>query len=214
MAMVKKLFRKPARMKAGRALQMTQRRSKPSTSTMPLNPLLRLQQTIGNQAVGRLIQAKLKVGQPEDKYEREADRVAERVMRMPEPRTSPATTGLQSQINGLRGGGRRLPDTLRSFFGPRFGYDFSQVRIHSDAHAAESARSLNARAFTMGRDIVFGAGQYEPGTAMGNRLLAHELTHVIQQRAAHALDPAAAFSTEVASAPPPISPWTIGSFSM
>jgi hypothetical protein len=73
-----------------------------------------------------------------------------------------------------------LPDAVRSFFEPRFGQDFSKVRVHTDSRAARSARDLNARAFTLGRDIVMGAGQYSPGTSEGKRLLAHELTHVIQ----------------------------------
>ena len=64
---------------------------------------------------------------------------------------------------------------------PRFGHDFSGVRIHSDPRAATLASTLNARAFTLGRDIVFGRGEYSPGTAGGNRLLAHELAHVVQQ---------------------------------
>ena len=66
---------------------------------------------------------------------------------------------------------------------PRFGHDFGKVRVHSDSRAAESARAVNARAFTVGHDIVLGAGQLEPGTAAGQRLLAHELTHVVQQSA-------------------------------
>ena len=61
------------------------------------------------------------------------------------------------------------------------GFDFSQVRIHTDTRAAESARAVNAAAYTVGRDIVFGEGQYQPHTAHGQRLLAHELTHVAQQ---------------------------------
>jgi hypothetical protein len=65
---------------------------------------------------------------------------------------------------------------------PRFGRDFSQVRVHTDARAAESAQAVNAFAYTVGQDIVFGAGQYRSGTA-GNQLLAHELTHVVQQPA-------------------------------
>lgn len=67
----------------------------------------------------------------------------------------------------------------------RFGHDFSQVKVHSDARAAESARGVNALAYTVGRDIVFGAGQYTPKTTKGRRLLAHELTHVLQQRGAN-----------------------------
>jgi hypothetical protein len=64
---------------------------------------------------------------------------------------------------------------------PRFGHDFSQVRVHTDARAAESARNINALAYTVGRDVVFGAGQHSPHTREGKRLMAHELTHVTQQ---------------------------------
>jgi hypothetical protein len=67
---------------------------------------------------------------------------------------------------------------------PRFGHDFSQVRVHADARAAESAEAVNARAFTVGQHIVFGAGLYAPSTRAGQHLLAHELTHVTQQRGA------------------------------
>ena len=88
---------------------------------------------------------------------------------------------VESQISSLRGSGQPLPQPLRAFFEPRFGYDFSQVRLHSDARAAESARNLQAKAFTIGRDIVFGAGQYVLEKPQGWHLVAHELTHVIQQ---------------------------------
>jgi hypothetical protein len=96
-------------------------------------------------------------------------------------RTPEVTPDLKARLNAIRGGSRPLPQSDRAFFEPRFGYDFSQVRIHTDARAAEAARTLNARAFTIGQDVVFGAGQYGPGTPVGKRLLAHELTHVIQQ---------------------------------
>lgn len=76
-----------------------------------------------------------------------------------------------------RGGGQPLDTATRAFMKPRFGHDFSRVRIHADERAAESAQSINALAYTVGNDIVFGAGQYAPMTAMGQRLLAHELTH-------------------------------------
>ena len=198
----------------------------------------------GNQAVQRLfnpgvIQAKLKIGQPGDKYEQEADRIAQQVMRMPEqqvqrscvdsscfnnpvkkeliqsePLSLPVssliqrqsteikrkkkteeffqtkrTTGgnsevfsdIDSSINSLKGSGQPLSQKTRSYFEPRFGHDFSDVRVHSDAHAAQSAAAINARAYTLGRNIVFGAGQYQPDVKQGQRLLAHELTHVIQQ---------------------------------
>jgi Domain of unknown function (DUF4157) len=81
----------------------------------------------------------------------------------------------------LRSPGRPLDAETRAFFEPRFGHEFSQVRLHADARAAESARAVQAHAYTVGRDVVFGAAQYAPGTGAGNRLLAHELTHVVQQ---------------------------------
>lgn len=215
-----------------------------------------------------LIQTKLKIGQPDDKYEQEADRTAEQVMRMPGSRLSssagdsslanttiprsktiqrvcatcseeyksaenedrpaePAnpcsefrireqgliqtkqippliqrlksfdkeliqakTTGdvtpevtpaVSSSIQLLQGGGRPLPRSERSFFEPRFGADFSNVRVHNNTRAARSARSVNARAFTLGHNVVFGPGEYSPNALEGRKLLAHELTHVLQQ---------------------------------
>jgi uncharacterized protein DUF4157/putative RNase toxin 16 of polymorphic toxin system len=80
--------------------------------------------------------------------------------------------------------GRPLDADARSYFEQRFGRDFSAVRVHDDARAAESAQTVNARAYTVGGDIVFNAGEYAPGTFAGNRLLAHELVHAIQQGAA------------------------------
>ena len=93
-----------------------------------------------------------------------------------------ASSNLETNIQSLRTGGAPLPKLVRSFFEPRFGHDFSEVRIHADERAADSTRAINAKAFTVGRNIVFGKGQYSPETAMGKRLLAHELTHVVQQR--------------------------------
>jgi Domain of unknown function (DUF4157) len=81
----------------------------------------------------------------------------------------------------LRSTGRPLDTSARKFFEPRFGQDFSRVRVHTDARADESARSVNALAYTVGNDIVFQSGQYSPQSATGSRLLAHELTHTIQQ---------------------------------
>jgi hypothetical protein len=77
--------------------------------------------------------------------------------------------------------GQPLDSTTRAFMEPRFGHDFSQVRIHTDAQAASSAQAVDALAYTVGRDIVFGSGQYIPRTRDGQRLVAHELTHVVQQ---------------------------------
>ncbi len=79
--------------------------------------------------------------------------------------------------------GEPLPDTVRTFFEPRFSRDFGGVRIHRDPPSAAAAGALNAQAFTMGRDIYFGPRQYEPHNEAGRRLLAHELTHVLQQGA-------------------------------
>jgi hypothetical protein len=81
----------------------------------------------------------------------------------------------------LRSPGQPLDPATRTFMEPRFGHDFSRVRVHTDARAAESARAVNALAYTVGRDVVFGVGQYAPGTSEGRRMLAHELTHVMQQ---------------------------------
>jgi hypothetical protein len=82
----------------------------------------------------------------------------------------------------LHSPGQSLDTATRNFMEPRFGQDFSRVRVHTDASAAESARAVNAQAYTVGRDIVFGAGQYAPQTAAGKWLLSHELTHTLQQR--------------------------------
>ena len=83
----------------------------------------------------------------------------------------------------LRSPGQPLDTQTRAFFEPRFGHDFSKVRVHTDGESAESARAVGAFAYTVGPEIVFNAGQYRPEAASGRRLLAHELTHVIQQPA-------------------------------
>jgi hypothetical protein len=77
--------------------------------------------------------------------------------------------------------GNPLDETTRRLMEPRFGYDFGRVRVHTDARAAASARAVNALAYTVGRNVVFDTGKYAPGTALGNALLAHELSHTIQQ---------------------------------
>jgi hypothetical protein len=81
----------------------------------------------------------------------------------------------------LQSSGRPLEQAARAFFEPRFGYDFSRVRVHTDAQAAESARAVNALAYTVGDRIAFAAGRYSPNTTEGRRLLAHELAHTVQQ---------------------------------
>lgn len=81
----------------------------------------------------------------------------------------------------LRSPGQPLDPQMRAFFESRFGHDFSKVRVHTDTRAAESAKAVNARAYTVGRDMVFNASQYTPTTSNGRKLLAHELSHVVQQ---------------------------------
>ena len=92
-----------------------------------------------------------------------------------------APLDLQARLGHLRGRGKPLPPAARSFFEPRFDHDFSDVRVHTGPEAAATSRSIDARAFTVGRDIVFGRGQYDPDRHAGRHLLAHELTHVVQQ---------------------------------
>ncbi len=186
------------------------------------------------------IQPQLKIGAPNDKYEQEADRVADEVMRMPESQVqrqvepmeeeeemvqtqpiadtiqrkcaaceeeetlqrmemeeeeeetlqtktqgggvSAVMPGIQSGISRLRqGGGVALPASTRSFMESRFGHDFTGVKVHTDSQAANLSRSVNARAFTVGRDVFFNKGEFQPNTSSGMRLLAHELTHTLQQ---------------------------------
>jgi Domain of unknown function (DUF4157) len=95
------------------------------------------------------------------------------------PMHSPAPAAVHET---LRAPGRPLDRATRAFFEPRFGHDFSGVRVHTGTSAEASARSVDAHAYTVGRDIVFGAGRFTPATADGRRLLAHELAHVVQQQ--------------------------------
>ena len=151
--------------------------------------------------LGQPLQRKLAINEPGDEYEREADRVAEQVMRMPEvevnrQRRESGTPLVQRRATGGRTGvmetppivhdvlsspGQPLDAAMRVFFEPRFGHDFSQVRVHTDSEAARSAHDVDAHAYTVGHQIVFGAGRYVPETRDGRRLLAHELFHTIQQ---------------------------------
>lgn len=163
-------------------------------------PLAVLAQKFGNANLGRFLQAKLTVSNPGDPFEQEADRVADQVMRgivvqrassihEEDPhRTVSAAAGLdaelESSIRSLSGRGSPLPPSVRSFMEPRFKADFTAVRVHDDAQAHGLARAVSARAFTVGRDVVFGAGHFAPDTDTGRQLLAHELTHVLQQGAA------------------------------
>jgi Domain of unknown function (DUF4157) len=167
------------------------------------------------------LQPKLTVSHPGDPFEREADAVADQVMTMPEPASTgtsplaiqrrcaeceeeqaiqPQRSGQQetdtaldptAALRAAQRGGTPLPADLRAHFEPRFGGDFSHILVHTDGEAATAARAVQARAYTAGRDIVFGPGEYAPSTNTGRRLLAHELAHVVQQSGGAAANAAA-----------------------
>lgn len=179
------------------------------------------------------IQPSLTVNAPNDIYEKEADAMADKVMRMPEPQIIRApqkeekepmlkaeTTRVQrmcteceeeqgvhrkplhdnstaffqrkesdkvvnnrivTSLKSTKNSGKPLPDNTRNWMENRFGTDFSGVNIHTDTNAVQLSRDLNARAFTYGSEIYFNGGEFSPETYKGKRLLAHELTHVVQQ---------------------------------
>ena len=143
------------------------------------------------------LQTKLAIGASNDPLEQEADRVADQVLAGP---ANPAVSGAPPHIQRLTGqatgltetapasvdhviasSGKPLEPALQKDMEQRFGRDFSRVRVHSGGEAEKSARDVNAKAYTVGHDMVFGAGQYAPGTPQGARLLAHELAHSVQQ---------------------------------
>jgi hypothetical protein len=145
----------------------------------------------------RTVQKKWVVGASDDPLELEADRVAEQVIaadRHPEgragaPRIQRRATPSGGQVGkvpvsvhrALADPATPLAPALRKDMEQRFGFDFSQVRVHTGGRAEQSAREVSAHAYTMGHDLVFGAGRFAPGTVAGRRLIAHELTHVVQQ---------------------------------
>lgn len=141
----------------------------------------------------------LPVSSSPDHHEQEADRMALSVMRdgspgapgfrRPELRASGGGEGGKVEVppivqEVLASPGQPLDAAARAYLEPRFGFNFCNVRVHADSRAAESARSIDALAYTMGRDVVFGKGQYAPGERRGLPLLAHELTHVVHQHGA------------------------------
>jgi hypothetical protein len=172
------------------------------------------------------VQLKLKVGASNDKYEQEADAMADKVMasdsavqrkcsacekeqlqRVPVEETESIFNGnaieergpppvqasangpprnnvnIDSQLNASKGEGSPMGESTQSFMGDRFGTDFSGVRIHTGANAVQMSQDINAKAFTNGSDIYFNSGQYNPESDSGKHLLAHELTHTVQQGA-------------------------------
>ncbi len=148
------------------------------------------------------LQPKLAIGSTSDPLEQQADRVSQEVLQRPEAAvTSAAPVSVQRSVQtgaetagpapasvgrALEGTGVPLDPALRRTMEQRFGHDFSSVRVHRGASAERSARDVNASAYTVGEDLVFAAGQFAPHTPGGMRLIAHELTHVLQQRLAPA----------------------------
>jgi hypothetical protein len=143
------------------------------------------------------LQTKLKVNEPGDIYEQEADRIADQVMATP---AHPAVSGAPPRIQRFEGQptgqmdaapasvdhalaspGRLLDPALRQDMEHRFGHAFSRLRVHSGAAAEQSAQDVKANAYTVRQNIVFGPGRFAPHTHEGRRLIAHELTHVVQQ---------------------------------
>ena len=145
------------------------------------------------------LQTKLTVSEPGDIYEQEAHRIADQAMAAPthanissaplqiqrfsEPSPGQGDAAPASVAQTLTRPGRPMEPALRQDMEQRFGYDFSDVRVHTGAAAEQSARDVHARAYTMGRHMVFGAGRFAPETTEGRRLIAHELTHVAQTSA-------------------------------
>ena len=118
-----------------------------------------------------------------DVQEREAQQTADKVMRSRVPEAFPKPATRHAKSAGASHG-RPLDAETRAYFEPRFGFDFSRVRVHTDATASASACELNAKAYTQGSDITFGRGRFAPATSDGKKLLAHELVHVVQQSGA------------------------------
>ena len=98
--------------------------------------------------------------------------------------------------NVLSTGGSSLDNDTKELMESQFGYDFTNVRIHTDERASKSAQELNAHAYTLGKDVVFGVGRYQPTSSEGQRLLAHELTHVVQQLGANEVHMAQSSETD------------------
>jgi Domain of unknown function (DUF4157) len=193
--------------------QMTTRASPPSKDTADVVPsrgrLLQRKCACGAGASGHTnecaecsekigLQKKLRINESGDAYEQEADRVADQVTKRMHPDLGGAPPHLQrfsgqsdgqmaaapaSVEHALSDPGKPLESPLRQEMERRFGHDFSRVRVHCGSAAEQSTRDVNANAYTVGHDIAFAAGNYAPSTHVGRRLIAHELAHVVQQRA-------------------------------
>jgi len=152
------------------------------------------------------VQAKLKVGSPNDSFEKEADSVADKVVNQskgnhndmgqnpitsgitniqkkeaPTPNQNSDVSAVESSLNAAKGNGQKLKGTTKEEMESGFGVDFSNVNIHTGTKAEEINDKMGAQAITSGSDIYFNRGKYSPETRSGKSLLAHELTHTIQQ---------------------------------
>jgi hypothetical protein len=160
--------------------------------------VLALQRAAGNRAVSRLLQPKQQVAsgaaddaawqQAVQRQEDEEEVQAKALVQRRSDGSFEAGPGVEGSLASQKGGGSRLPDDVRDLMESRFGADFGGVRVHTGGEAVQLSKELNAQAFTHGQDIYLGAGRYEPGTAAGQRLLAHELAHVVQQTGLAARD--------------------------
>ena len=175
--------------------------------------LTALHHAAGNHAVGQLVQAKLKISKPNDPSESEADRIADQILQIKKPLTHARDSNARGDISTINQAwkkprkinseinfstsnhfirdlehGHPLDTQTRAYMQPRFGQDFSQVRIHTDDKAAKSAEAINARAYAYRNNIVFNKGEYIPDSSTGKRLMAHELAHVVQNSQSGSLD--------------------------
>ncbi len=147
--------------------------------------LLQRQTEVKEEKDEALVQRQPEIEEEGDLLQRQPKNEEDEMLQMKESSSAGApgvSKSVAGRIDGLRGGGEALSASTRAYFEPRFGRDFSGVRVHRGSGTSDVARSLNARAFTVGRDIAFGEGEYAPEASGGRRLLAHELTHVVQQR--------------------------------
>ena len=191
-----------------RSNQLLQRKCACGASKSPLGNTC-------DECQSRAVQRKLAIGASNDPLELEADRIAEQVLsRSPTGPIAAGSLGIRrvaaqsgestaappSVQRALAGVGTPLEPGLRQDMEQRFGHDFSRVRVHTGAAAEQSARDVNAHAYTLGHSIVFDTGRFTPATHEGRRLLAHELTHVVQQSGASEIQTAR--RGQAPSAPP------------
>jgi hypothetical protein len=167
--------------------QVTASRAAPLTGPLPITPLVQ-RQVEEEEEEEEVLQPKTD-GTGQGNFQRQPEEEEEERLQAKAAGTARQTwraDDLQRATSAVATGGRPMTQAERDYFEPRFQRDFSGIRLHVGSHAANAARGIGARAYTLGRNIAFAAGQYAPDTLSGRRLLAHELTHTIQQTVAHA----------------------------